>query len=89
VASDTASHVGTEVAAVKDSVASAHASLQAQDRRVKSLEEPTTIHYQGLAITPAGYLEATALVRTRNENSDIADAYNIIPFNGSSNIPSD
>src|SRR5262249_43274957 len=32
-----------------------------------------------------GFLEGTMLVRTRNENADIANSYSAIPLNGSSN----
>src|ERR1700739_1389736 len=51
----------------------------------KSPEEPTSFHFKGLTLTPGGFLEGTMLVRTRNENADIANNYSAIPLNGSPN----
>jgi len=51
----------------------------------KSPEEPASFQYKGLSLTPGGFLEGTMLVRTRNENADIANNYSAIPLNGSSN----
>src|SRR5215470_9446178 len=51
----------------------------------KGPEEPTSFHFKGLTLTPGGFLEGTMLVRTRNENADIANSYSAIPLNGSSN----
>lgn len=85
LARDTAAQADTEVTNVKSSVASVSESVRAQDTRVKSLESPTTIHYKGITLNPGGFLEATALVRTRNENADIANTYTGIPLNGTSN----
>src|SRR5215472_14092712 len=52
---------------------------------VKNPEEPTSFRYKGLTLTPGGFLEGTMLVRTRNENADIANNYSTIPLNGSPN----
>jgi hypothetical protein len=60
-------------------------ALRAQPDETKSHEEPTSIHFKGLTLTPGGFLEGTMLVRTRNENADIANSYSVIPLNGSSN----
>lgn len=57
--------------------------LQADEARKQ--EEPTSIHYRGLSLTPGGFLEGTMLVRTRNENADIANNYSAVPLDGSSN----
>src|SRR5262249_22627679 len=61
----------------------------AQSRQVpdeaKSQGEAATFRYKGLSLTPGGFLEGTMLVRTRNENADIADNYSVLPLNGSSN----
>src|SRR5262245_34246771 len=48
-------------------------------------DEPVGFQYRGLTVTPGGFLEGTFLVRTRNENADIANNYSAIPLNGSSN----
>jgi hypothetical protein len=85
LARDTAAQVGGAVTDVKSSFASLHESLQAQDKRVKNLEGPTSFRYKGLTLIPGGFLESTVLVRTRNENADISNSYTGIPLNGSSN----
>lgn len=60
-------------------------ALQLQSDGAKSQEEPTSLHLRGLTLAPGGFLEGTMLVRTRNENADIANNYSAIPLNGSSN----
>lgn len=47
--------------------------------------EPTAYRIKGLTVTPGGFLESTVLLRTRNENADLATSYSAIPLNGSSN----
>jgi len=47
--------------------------------------EPTSFQFKGLTLAPGGFLEGTMLVRTRNENADIANNYSAIPLNGSPN----
>jgi len=56
-----------------------------QSDETKSREEPTAFQFKGLTLTPGGFLEGTMLIRTRNENADIANSYSTIPINGSSN----
>jgi hypothetical protein len=60
-------------------------ALQLQADETKSSEEPTAFRFKGLTLTPGGFLEGTMLVRTRNENADIANSYSATPLNGSSN----
>jgi hypothetical protein len=60
-------------------------ALRSQPDETKSPEEATSFHYKGLTLTPGGFLEGTMLVRSRNENADIANSYSAIPLNGSSN----
>jgi hypothetical protein len=60
-------------------------ALRSHPDETKSPEEPISFHYKGLSLTPGGFLEGTMLVRTRNENADIANSYSAIPLNGSSN----
>jgi len=60
-------------------------ALQLQPHKAKSHEEPTSFHFKGLTLTPGGFLEGTMLLRTHNENADIANNYSAIPLNGSSN----
>jgi hypothetical protein len=51
----------------------------------KSADEPAALSFKGLTLTPGGFLDSTALVRTRNENADMATSYSTVPLNGSSN----
>src|SRR5262249_10903330 len=60
-------------------------SLRSQHDEPKNSEGRTSFHYKGLTLTPGGFLEASLLVRTRNENADIANNFSAIPLNGSSN----
>src|SRR5262249_23121250 len=60
-------------------------ALQLQPDKEKRPEEATSFHFKGLTLTPGGFLEGTMLVRTRNENADIANNYSAIPLNGSPN----
>jgi hypothetical protein len=60
-------------------------ALQSLPDETKILEKPTSFHFKGLTLTPGGFLEGTMLVRTRNENADIANNYSAIPLDGSSN----
>src|SRR4029077_18605030 len=59
--------------------------LRAQLGDGKTSKEPTSFYYKGSTLTPGGFLESTILVRTRNENADMANSYTTIPLNGSSN----
>jgi len=60
-------------------------ALQSQLHEVKGTEEGRSFHYRGLDLTPGGFLEGSMLLRTRNENADIANNYSAVPLNGSSN----
>jgi len=61
------------------------ATFLSQTDKTKASEAPTSFHFKGLSLTPGGFLEGTMLVRTRNENADIANSYLAIPLNGSTN----
>src|SRR5262245_44500531 len=60
-------------------------SLRSHHDEVRNPEELTSFHYKGLTLTPGGFLEASLLVRSRNENADIANNFSAVPLNGSSN----
>ena len=60
-------------------------ALRSQTDEAQSSVEPTSFHFKGLTLTPGGFLEGTMLVRTRNQNADIANSFSAIPLNGSSN----
>jgi hypothetical protein len=59
--------------------------VPSQPDEAKSAGEPTAFNFRGLTVTPGGSLESTVLLRTRNENADLATSYSAIPLDGSSN----
>jgi hypothetical protein len=73
----------TDPVLLESQIAPAQA-LRSQPDETKSPEDPTSFHFKGITLTPGGFLEGTMLVRTRNENADIANNYSAIPLNGSS-----
>ena len=75
---------GTDPVLLQSQRPMAQAALSQPDE-AKSPEEPTSLRFKGLTLTPGGFLEGTMLVRTCNENADIANTYSAIPLNGSSN----
>ena len=60
-------------------------ALRSQSDEKESPAEPTSFQFKGLTLSLGGFLEGTMLVRTRNENADIANNYSATPLNGSSN----
>jgi hypothetical protein len=77
------SSVSTEATASQNPIPPTE-TLRSQGGKT-SPQEPTGFHYKGLTMIPGGFLETTALVRTRNENADMANNYSGIPLNGTSN----
>src|SRR5262245_12499253 len=59
--------------------------VRSQPGETNSAAEPTAFRFKGLTLTPGGFLSSTALVRTRNENADVATSYSATPLDGSSN----
>jgi len=49
-------------------------SLQAEQKRIGSLESPAAITYKGITITPGGFIDAVGIYRTHNENSSASSA---------------
>lgn len=85
VAQSTAAQADVQFTNAKSSFVSLDNSLRTEDDKVRDLENPKTIHYKGVTLTPLGFFETSALVRTRNENADLASSWTNIPLNGSSN----
>jgi hypothetical protein len=71
--------------AAPQSASATRQALRSQPEEPESAQGPASIRFKGLSMTPGGFLEGSMLVRTRNENADIADNYSAIPLNGSSN----
>lgn len=64
--------------------ATANALLE-NKKGVQALENPLSIRYKGITITPGGWLESTFFARSRNENADITTNFGAAPFPGVAN----
>lgn len=80
-----AAQATAQVAEVKTAVATTTETAKATEKRVKDLESPTSIHFRGITLTPGGFLEASFIARSRNENADVANSYGGAPLDGTSN----
>jgi hypothetical protein len=58
--------------------------LQETQKRVAGLENPLSIHYKGITLTPGGFLAAETVWRQHAEGADINTSFNSIPFSGAS-----
>jgi len=52
---------------------------------VSAPEGPLAIHFKGITLTPGGFLDATGIYRTHNENADGGSTFAGIPFSGTAN----
>jgi len=84
-AQQAASNLSASVADLKAGDATLVQTVQADQKTVKDLENPTALHFRGVTITPGGWAESTFLFRTRNENADITSNFGATPFGGSAN----
>ena len=50
----------------------------------KKSDEPTSIHYKGVTITPGGFMAAETVWRQKALSADINTPFNSTPFNGAS-----
>ncbi|HEY6442894.1 MAG TPA: hypothetical protein VIY66_06090 [Candidatus Acidoferrales bacterium] len=57
----------------------------AQPPQEKNPEEPTSIHYKGITLTPGGFMAAETVWRQKALAADVNTPLNGIPFDGSSN----
>ena len=48
----------------------------------KAIENPESLHYKGIEITPGGYMAGETVYRSRATGGDIATAFSSIPFDG-------
>jgi len=80
-----AAQANAQVAEVKTAIAASTETAKTTEKRVKDLEAPATIHFRGVTLTPGGFLEASFIARSRNENADVANSYGGAPLDGTSN----
>jgi len=62
----------------------AGASVPAGQDKPKPADEPTSIHYKGITITPGGFFAAETVYRTRAISADDNTPFTSTPFNGNS-----
>lgn len=79
------SQVQATVATLSVSETKTQAAVQGAEKRVGDLEQPTSIHFRGIKLTPSGYFQFATINRTRNMNSDTADKYGSVPLNNTAN----
>jgi hypothetical protein len=78
------SDLKTDVTDMKQNATAAALSLQETQKNIQSsLENPLTLHYKGIDITPGGFLAAETVWRQHALGSDINTPFNSIPFDGS------
>ena len=77
------------LAALKTNVAGVEtkttAAFQGAEKRIKALEEPASIRYKGVKITPGGFVALYGFWRKSNTNADATSTLGGFPFDNSSN----
>jgi hypothetical protein len=69
------------VADMKQANASVVSSLTDEQAAIKkSINNPSTLHYKGITLTPGGYAAAETVNRTRSTGGDIPTAFNALPY---------
>jgi len=48
-------------------------------------DQPLAIRFRGITLAPGGFLDATGIFRTRNENADVDSTFGSIPLAGTAN----
>jgi hypothetical protein len=48
-------------------------------------EKSASIRFRGITLTPGGFVDATGIYRTHNENADVDSTFGGIPFSGTAN----
>ena len=79
---DAVTTLQTEVAALKNSSSSLSAKVQSTEQATKKLENPETIHFKGIDLTPGGFLAAETVDRQRAIGGDVNTQFTGIPFAG-------
>jgi len=80
-----ASEQKKDVADLRGTLTSTMLTIQDDQKRVGNLENPTSIHYKGVTLTPGGFLVAETLWRSHAQNADIISSYNGIPYDEQTN----
>jgi hypothetical protein len=73
-----------DISGVKQSSSSTALALQETQKNVAALENPISILYKGITLTPGGFMSADTVWRRTGLASDLATPLNSIPYEGSS-----
>ncbi len=73
-----------DISGVKQSSSSTALALQETQKNVSTLENPLSVRYKGINLTPGGFVSADAVWRRAGLASDISTPLNLIPYDGSS-----
>ena len=72
----------TEVAALKSTSGSISAKVDSNEQATKRLENPETVHFKGIDLTPGGFLAGETVDRQRAIGGDVNTQFTGIPFAG-------
>jgi hypothetical protein len=70
--------------APKQAAESTH-DVESTTTNASNSDQPRAIHLGGTTLTPGGFLDATGIYRTHNENADAISTFGAIPFAGTAN----
>jgi hypothetical protein len=76
--------VRDDVLGLKTNITTTALTLQESQKPIAALENPLSIRFRGIAITPGGYLAAETVWRKRGLAADVNTPFNSVPFPGSS-----
>ena len=69
--------IGTNQASLASTISDTAVSLK------KAIDNPTSLHYKGVTITPGGYMAGETVWRSKATGGDIPTAFTSIPYEGS------
>jgi hypothetical protein len=72
--------VQSDLTDVKAALSTTEATVANDDKLVKELENPNTIAYKGVRLTPGGFADFTGYFRAHATNSGPATAFNALPL---------
>lgn len=75
---DTLQSTVTDMKQVNATIVSSITDEQAAIK--KSINNPTTLHYKGITLTPGGYVAAETVNRTKATGGDIPTAFSALPY---------
>jgi len=71
-----------EVADLKSTSSSLSSRVDTTEQATKKLENPETLHFRGVSLTPGGFMAAETVDRQRAVGADVNTQFSGIPFTG-------